>query len=53
MPNLYDLLADHTPEMTESTPTPGTPPTPGTSYTASVETIDNDCSGRLLGTLNI
>lgn len=54
MPDLYQLLAD-LPTMTPPAgpaPTPP-PPNPGTHYTASVETIDNDRSGVLLGALNI
>lgn len=55
MPDLYDLFAARTPEVTcspSSTPSPP-PPTPGTNYTASIETIDNDRAGMLLGALNI
>jgi hypothetical protein len=55
MPDLYDLFAARTPEVTcptSSTPPPA-PPTPGTIYTASIETIDNDRAGMLLGSLNV
>ncbi|MFE7854046.1 hypothetical protein [Streptomyces sp. NPDC057403] len=55
MHDLYDLFAVRTSEVTcqaSSTPPPA-PPTPGTVYTASIETIDNDRAGVLLGALNI
>ena len=52
MSNLYDLLAERAPEMNEPDATTP-PPTPGTIYTASIETIDNDHAGVLLGALNI
>lgn len=53
MPNLYDLLATRTSEVSDTAASTPQPPNPGTVYTASVETIDNDCVGTLLHTLNI
>ncbi|MCX4878103.1 hypothetical protein [Streptomyces sp. NBC_00847] len=52
MPDLYDLFAARKPEVTGS-PSSTPPPTPGTIHTASIETIDNDRAGMLLGALNL
>ncbi|MHA6510847.1 hypothetical protein [Tessaracoccus sp. Y1736] len=43
MADLYEFLSEDAPRM------PHNPIPPGTIYTASVETIDNDRSGSLLG----
>ncbi|MFE3830095.1 hypothetical protein [Streptomyces sp. NPDC059092] len=50
MPDLYDLFGDPVPEVKSSAPEP---PKPGTVHTASVETIDNDRAGTLLGAVSI
>lgn len=43
MADLYEFLSEEAPGN------PNDPIPPGTVYTASVETIDNDRSGMLLG----
>lgn len=59
MPNdLYTLLSQTPPVMTvESSRFPGDPkpdrPRPGTQYTASIETVDNDHAGMLLGRISL
>lgn len=50
MSDLYDLFGSPVPEVTPPTPEP---PRPGTVLTHSVETIDNDRAGMLLGAVSI
>lgn len=52
MPDLYDLFGAPVPVPEVMSPTPQ-PPRPGTVLTASVETIDNDRAGMLLGAVSI
>lgn len=59
MPNdLYTLLSQEPPVLTTAdTRFPGDPkperPRPGTHYTASIETVDNDHAGLLLGRITL
>lgn len=50
MPDLYELFGAPVPEVTSAGPER---PRPGTTHTASVETIDNDRAGMLLGAVSI
>jgi len=58
MPNLYDVLSADLCEVSPkavpaSSRTQPPKPKPGTHLTASVETIDNDYAGMLLGAVSI
>lgn len=57
MPDLYDLFGALPEVNRPDVPVPATPqpqrPRPGTVLTASVETIDNDRAGLLLGAVNV